>query len=292
MPWAHCTGRGSSWRWMEKNMNQWSILKKNHSGRLVIPLFLALSFLRCSMPRGELWEILRSYQPFTSCRTNDRVNGIRERGNIPPNSRIVAIWQLRWPECHVLHLESDRDNVNGTRHTRGAPGELLTPNRDLLSPLFLGQRWRELFTQRVLVHLFPKQPPPQRAGHPRPPIMLPKWATLHTRLETRKLRNNSFWIHFQSSLFQAKMCRRKKVLQESHHFGLLSWLPIGIAHPDGWTGRAARWRRSLFRSATSLALSVPKAGDGGKMRGREDQSRTWLGHAEMPPGMTTQENIR
>ena len=28
MPWAHCTGRGSSWRWMEKNMNQWSILKK------------------------------------------------------------------------------------------------------------------------------------------------------------------------------------------------------------------------------------------------------------------------
>ena len=114
MPWAHCTGRGSSWRWMEKNMNQWSILKKNHSGRLVIPLFLALSFLRCSMPRGELWEILRSYQPFTSCRTNDRVNGIRERENIPPNSRIVAIWQLRWPECHVLHFESDRDNVNGS----------------------------------------------------------------------------------------------------------------------------------------------------------------------------------
>ena len=55
-----------------------------------------------------------------------------------------------------------------------------------------------------------------------------------------KAKDNSFWIHFQSSLFQAKMCRRKKVLQESHHFGLLSWLPIGIAHPDGWTGRAAR----------------------------------------------------
>ena len=87
---------------------------KNHSGWLVIPLFLALSFLGGSMPRGELWEILRSYQPFTSCRTNDRVNGIRERENIPPNSRIVAIWQLRWPECHVLHFESDRDNVNGS----------------------------------------------------------------------------------------------------------------------------------------------------------------------------------
>ena len=195
MPWAHCTGRGSSWRWMEKNMNQWSILKKNHSGRLVIPLFLALSFLRCSMPRGELWEILRSYQPFTSCRTNDRVNGIREREYSPKllNRGNLAIAVARMPRV-TLRVWSGQCEWEDTRR---APGELLTPNRDLPSaPLFLGQRWRELFTQRVLVHLFPKQPPPQRAGHPRPPIKLPKWATLHTRLENRKLRSNPFWIHF------------------------------------------------------------------------------------------------
>ena len=177
----------------------------------------------------------------------------REREYSPklPNRGNLAIAVARMPRV-TLRVWSGQCEWE---HTRGAPGELLTPNRDLPSPLFLGQRWRELFTQRVLVHLFPKQPPPQRAGHPRPPIM-PKSTALRYWLGTRKLRNNSFWIHFQSSLFQAKMCRRKKVLQESHHFGLLSWLPIGIAHPDGWTGRAARWRRSLFRSPTSLSLSV------------------------------------
>ena len=138
MPWAHCTGRGSSWRWMEKNMNQWSILKKNHSGRLVIPLFLALSFLRCSMPRGELWEILRSYQPFTSCRTNDRVNGIRERGNIPPNSRIVAIWQLRWPPNATCYTWRQiwRDNSNGsTAHAHNSRGAIDPEPRPPLSPV-------------------------------------------------------------------------------------------------------------------------------------------------------------
>ena len=65
------------------------------------------------MPRGELWEILRSYQPFNSCRTTDRVNGIRERERIFPQT--PESWQFGncgGPpaiECHVLHLESDRE---------------------------------------------------------------------------------------------------------------------------------------------------------------------------------------
>ena len=64
--------------------------------------------------------------------------------------------------------------------------------------------------------------------------------------------------------------------------------------PSRWLDRKSRAMTEIVVSVAdlSLSLSVPKAGDGGKMRGREDQSRTWLGHAEMPPGMTTQENIR
>ena len=116
-----------------------SCLQKNHSDRLVIPLFLALSFLGGSMPRGELWEILRSYQPFNSCRTTDRVNGIQERENIPPNSRIVAIWQLRWPPRHRMPRVTLGGRSGGTivmgAHARNSWGAIDPEPRPPLSPV-------------------------------------------------------------------------------------------------------------------------------------------------------------
>ena len=91
------------------------------------------------MPRGELWEILRSYQPFNSCRTTDRVNGIQERENIPPNSRIVAIWQLRWPPRHRMPRVTLGGRSGGTivmgAHARNSWGAIDPEPRPPLSPV-------------------------------------------------------------------------------------------------------------------------------------------------------------
>ena len=70
------------------------------------------------MPRGELWEILRSYQPFNSCRTTDRVNGIRERifPQTPENRGNLAIAVAPPPSnatCYTWSLIG-RDNSNGS----------------------------------------------------------------------------------------------------------------------------------------------------------------------------------
>ena len=114
-----------------------SCLQKNHSDRLVIPLFLALSFLGGSMPRGELWEILRSYQPFNSCRTNDRVNGIQERERIFPQT--PESWQFgncggrRMPRV-TLGGRSGGTIVMGA-HARNSWGAIDPEPRPPLSPV-------------------------------------------------------------------------------------------------------------------------------------------------------------
>ena len=156
----------------------------------------------------------------------------REREYSPklPNRGNLAIAVARMPRV-TLRVWSGQCEWE---HTRGAPGELLTPNRDLPSPLFLGQRWRELFTQRVLVHLFPKQPPPQRAGHPRPPIM-PKSTALRYWLGTRKLRTILFGFIFSHPCFRQKCAEEKKFCKNPTT--LVCWVGFRLESPIPMVGQ-------------------------------------------------------
>ena len=170
-------------------------------------------------------------------RTTGSMASEREREYSPK----LPIWQLRWPSnatCYTWSLIW-RDNSNGsTAHARNSWGAIDPEPRPPLSPV----------PPRTMAGAFyPKSAGPPFSQTTSATTSRPSKTTYNAQIYRlallvgdSKAKDNSFWIHFQSSLFQAKMCRRKKVLQESHHFGLLSWLPIGIAHPDGWTGRAAR----------------------------------------------------